>query len=155
MVNTVWGEPAPGENTMKKLLASVAVLAILSACSQEAEEPAAPVEEAVEAPAAVTMESYVGTWTVTQGDATFTTVNNADGTFTDTMADGSSVSGTWTFGADQSCWTREGEEENCYGIMLDDATGTATLTGADGVQFTATRVAEEAAPAEAPAEAAE
>jgi hypothetical protein len=130
----------------------LALIGAVSACSQEAEEPAAPVEEAVEAPAPVTMESYVGTWTVTQADGTFTTVNNADGTFTDTMADGSTVNGTWTFGTDQSCWTSEGEEEQCYGIMLDDTGNTATLTGADGVQFTATRVAAEAAPAaEAPA----
>jgi hypothetical protein len=138
---------------MKNLLASAALLVAVSACSGEAEEPAAPVEEATEAPAAVTMESYVGTWTVTpaEGEA-YTAVNNADGTYTDTMPDGSTVSGTWAFGADQSCWTPAGGEEQCLAVGLEDENGTVTLTGADGVQFSATRVPAEAAPtAEVPA----
>jgi len=132
---------------MKKLLASVAVLAVLSACSQEPEAPAAPVEE-VAAPA-VTKESYIGQWNVTLADgSTHVTTNNPDGSFTRVMSDGTTDSGFWTFTAEQSCWTPEGGVETCYAIGPEDAAGKLTLTATDGTIVTATRIpAAAAAPA--------
>lgn len=130
---------------MKKLLVSVAVLAVLSACSQEPEAPAAPVEEVIAAPA-VTKADYVGEWTVTLADgATHVTTNNADGSFTRVMSDGTTDAGFWTFTAEQSCWTPDGGVEACYAIGEEDAAGMLTLTAADGSIVTATRIA--AAPA--------
>jgi len=111
---------------MKRLLASAALLVAMTACSQDAEEPAAPVEEA--APTAA-MEDYVGAWNVTAADgATHVTTNNADGTYTAAYPDGTTEAGTWTFAAEQSCWTAEGDEPSCYTISEPDITDTLTLT---------------------------
>ena len=132
---------------MKKLLASVAVLAVLSACSQEPEAPAAPVEEVVAAPP-VTKDSYVGQWNVTLADgSTHITTNNADGSFTRVMSDGTNDKGFWTFTAEQSCWMPENGVETCYSISAPDAAGNLTLTAPDGSVVTATHIREEAAPA--------
>ena len=131
---------------MKKLLASMAVLAALGACSQEPEAPAEPVEEVAAAPA-VTMQDYVGVWDVTLADgATHVTTNNADGTFSRVYPDGATDGGTWTFTMEQSCWTPDGAEAACYTVSEADAAGTLTLTSvADGSVITATPVAAEAA----------
>ncbi len=138
---------------MKRIISCMALLAIVSGCSQEAEAPAEPVEEVAEAPA-VTMANYVGAWDVTLADgSTHVTTNNADGTFTRTFADGTADGGIWTFAADQSCWTPEGGEAACYTVGEADAAGTLTLTNVtDGSVITATPVAAEAAPAPAEAE---
>ena len=133
---------------MRKLLASVALLATISACSQEAEEPAAVEETAAAAAPAATLETYAGAWNVTRPDgSTHVTTNNADGTFTRTYPDGGTESGTWTLTADRGCWTVEGGTEACYTISDEDAAGTVTLTADDGAVVTATRVVEEAAEA--------
>ena len=131
---------------MKKLLASMAMLAALSACSQEAEAPAAPVEEVAATPA-VTMQTYVGTWNVAMADGTsHVTTNNPDGTFSSVYSDGSADGGSWTFTLEQSCWTADGAEAVCYTMSEADAAGTITLTNvADGSVITATPVVAEAA----------
>lgn len=139
---------------MKKLLASAALFAAISACSPTTEEAAAPAEEVVEGPA---MGDYVGDWNVTTPDgATHVTTNNADGTFTRAMADGASDGGSWTFADGQGCWTVEGEEEACYTVSEEDITGEVTLTAADGAVTVAKRVVEDptatAEPVEAEAE---
>ena len=126
---------------MKRLLASAALLIAITACSQSAEQPAAPVEEA--APVAA-MEDYLGSWNVTTADgATHVTTNNADGTFTRVYPDGTTDAGTWTFAAEQSCWTAEGEEPSCYTTSEPDITGMLTLTNvADQSVVTASPVIE-------------
>lgn len=133
---------------MKTLLASVAMLAALSACSQETEAPAAPVEEVAAAPA-VTVQTYVGVWDVALADGTsHVTTNNPDGTFSRVYSDGFTDGGSWTFTLEQSCWTADGAEAACYTMSEADAAGTITLTSvSDGSAITATPVV-----AEAPAE---
>jgi len=127
---------------MKKLIACMAGLAFISACAQEAEEPAPEVEEV--APSA-SMEDYLGTWTVTYPDgSTGVTTNNADGTYTSELADGTATNGAWVFGEEQSCWTPEGAEEDiCYTVSDSDETGTRTLTMDDGNVLTVSPVVEQ------------
>ena len=157
MINIFQGQKDSGDDTMKRLLASAALLVAISACSQGSDEPAAAVEET--GPVAA-MEDYVGAWNMTLADgSTLVTTNNADGTFADTYPDGSTKAGTWTFSPEQSCWTVAGEPEACYTISEPDITDKLTLTNvADQSVITATPVPDAVAPyvdpAAAPAEAA-
>ena len=125
---------------MKRLLASVAMLAAITACAQEAEAP--PAAETEAAAPALSMESYAGTWNVTLADGTtHVTTNNADGTFARSYPDGTTDTGTWTYAEQRGCWTPEGGEEACYAISLEDDLGSVVLTAADGNTINATRVA--------------
>lgn len=122
---------------MRLFVSCAAAIALLSACSEaEVEEPVVddPVEEAVVTDAnGDTMEAYLGDWDVTYPDgSTGVTTNNADGTYTVTMADGTTMQGSWVFGAEESCWTEDGAEPICYTVGAPDENGTRELTMADG-----------------------
>jgi hypothetical protein len=129
---------------MRKLIACMATLAFVTACGQGGDDPAAV--ETTEAAPAATMETYVGSWNVTYADGSIgTTTNNADGTFFRQLGDDTENAGTWTFTPEQSCWTTEGGEPECYTISPADADGMITLTATDGSTVTARRALTDAA----------
>lgn len=129
---------------MKKLVSCVAAMALLTACGEDApaEADIAATDVVAEVPAD-TMEDYLGAWDVTYPDgSTATTTNNADGSYSSVMADGTAISGLWTFGADESCWHNDGDEEaTCYVVGAAGEDGTRVLTMADGTSITVTPAA--------------
>ena len=136
---------------MRKLILGVAALALLSACTETEVEEETMVEETAE-PAVVTdvngetMDAYLGEWTVTYPDgASAVSTNNADGTYSMVLPDGQTATGTWTFGAEESCWTvdAEGSPTDCYTVGAPDENGMRVLTMADGTSITVTPVAVE------------
>lgn len=135
---------------MKKL-ALIAAFAALSACSQEAEEPAdtTAMEEAVPAETMAMEEDPAGTYDVKMADGTMgTTVINADGTYTDTGADGTTQSGTFVRKDGKDCFDPEGDDpEMCWTVSEPAADGSFTATDPEGNTVTVTRRAAEAAPA--------
>lgn len=137
---------------MKKIVLGAVVLSLAAACGQEAAEEPAADEVATEEVAVTdangeTMEAYLGSWDVVYADgSTGVTTNNADGTYTGEMADGTALSGTWTFGAEESCWqATDSEEATCYTVGAGDENGTRVLTMADGTSISVTPKAEETA----------
>lgn len=123
---------------MKKLIMAASSIALLGACSEVAVE-----EEAVEEVAVAevmtdangdTMEAYLGEWDVVYPDgSTGISTNNADGTYTAVPTDGEADNGTWSFGAEESCWTSAVTEDvTCYTVGAADENGTRILTMADG-----------------------
>ena len=136
---------------MKKL-ALIAAVAALSACSQEADEPADTT--AMEAPAPVeTMaaDDPAGTYDVKMADGTTgTTVINADGTYTDTGSDGATESGTFVRKDGKDCFDPEGDEpEMCWTVSEPAADGSFTATDPEGNTVTVMRRADASAPAAA------
>lgn len=134
---------------MHKFVYVAAAAALLGACTSEAEEevvdePVVQEEIALTDANGETMEAYVGRWDVTYPDGTpGVTTNNPDGTYTAEMADGTTVNGNWTFGAEQSCWQAdEARNPTCYTVGASDEDGTRTLTMDDGNTITVTPAAE-------------
>lgn len=112
----------------------IAALTALSACAQEAEEPAAEATPAAEA--ALTIDEVAGTYDYTLEDGTTgVTVMLADGTFTDAMA-GEIVKGTWGVADDKICMDPEGEtaaqQPRCYTLGEPDAEGFQAANADDG-----------------------
>lgn len=129
---------------MRKLILCTASIALLGACGEAAMEEEPMVDETVE-PAAMTdangdtMEAYLGDWNVTYPDGSMgTSTNNADGTYAGELPDGTAITGTWTFGAEESCWTPDGDEAEsaCYAVGAPDENGLRELTMADGTTIT-------------------
>ncbi len=116
---------------MNKIVTTAVIAAIftLGACSK-AEAPA-PVAAETVAPEPVAMtvadgKPAAGTFEVTQEDGTvITQVVNADGTYTNTAADGTTSTGTWTIdGPNRFCdKAADVAEQVCYNETV----------GADGV----------------------
>ncbi|AKQ42859.2 hypothetical protein CP97_13710 [Aurantiacibacter atlanticus] len=136
---------------MRNWIICAASFAMLSACAEEAEEPVMeePVEDAVLTDMnGETMEGYLGTWTVQYPDgAEGMTTNNPDGTYDYVLPDGTEASGTWEFGAAESCWDADGDGEGtgaCYTVSAGDENGTRVLTMADGTQIKVTPVSDAA-----------
>ncbi len=120
---------------MKKVVFCMAASAMIAACGQQADKadddaPGGPVVVA----APDTAQDYLGAWSVSYPDGTKgVTTNNEDGTYVAEMEDGTSITGTWTFGEEQSCWTPdEGENGGCYAISPAEFDGSRVLTGEDG-----------------------
>tara|TARA_B100001057_G_C22409853_1_gene779229 strand:- start:15 stop:437 length:423 start_codon:yes stop_codon:yes gene_type:complete len=133
---------------MKKLICAVAATALLAACNSEAEEevvdePVAEEEVVLIDTNGETMEAYLGDWDTTYPDgSTAVTTNNADGTYSAVLEDGTTMSGTWTFGAEQSCWLADDSSSpTCYTVGAGDENGTRVLTMDDGTTVTVTPVA--------------
>jgi len=120
---------------MKKIAFCLACSAMIAACGQQAEETSATVaeQETAAAPANV-REDYLGAWDVSYPDGTKgVTTNNDDGTYVAQMEDGTSVTGTWTFGETETCWKPdEGESGGCYAVSAPEFDGSRVLTGEDG-----------------------
>ncbi|WP_374405494.1 hypothetical protein [Pelagerythrobacter sp.] len=121
---------------MKKLI-SIAAVAVLAACSQQAEDPAAPAATtaATQTPADTVAISQLagpeaaGSYEVTWADGTVTTTMiNADGTYVDTMDGDETSHGTWAVKEGKSCLTPEGGAELCWtdGTRADDGSWEAT-----------------------------
>ena len=126
---------------MRKLVI-IAAVAALSACNQNAAEPA-PATSEVAAPAATaaapTMADRAGTYTYDDGKGqSGTSVMTADGNYTDTSTDGKSVeTGTWKVDdAGKVCFDPMGDDpkqpNRCYALSEPDADGMMSATGEDG-----------------------
>ena len=133
---------------MKKLICAVAATALLAACNSEAEEevvdePSVEEEVVLTDTNGETMEAYLGDWDTTYPDgSTAVTTNNADGTYSAVLDDGTTMSGTWTFGAERSCWqAHDSRSPTCYTVGAADENGTRVLTMDDGTTVTITSVA--------------
>lgn len=128
-----------------KRLVLIAVAATLSACSQQAEDTAAPAEtaEAAAAPAAteatsqLAVEDAAGTYEVTWADGTMTTTTiNADGTYVDMMDGEETGHGAWVVKEGKSCLTPEGGAELCWTDSPRAEDGSWTATAEDGTTVT-------------------
>ena len=110
---------------MRKFL-SIAAFAALSACNNNAAEPAAePTTEAatvaVDTSLATDGMPNVGTYEITGPDGKLVTQTvNADGTYV-SVKDGKTTKGTWTStGPGNFCDTEEGKTEpSCYAEAID------------------------------------
>ncbi|MGH6786221.1 MAG: hypothetical protein ACREBO_05280 [Novosphingobium sp.] len=116
-----------------KHYALLAGIALLAACSQKpAEEPAA-IDTAAATEAAAAPTPTAGTYEVTNPDGTTgTTVLNADGTYVDTDAAGKEVKGAWVVKDGKTCFTPEGQAEECYTESARAADGSFTASDAKG-----------------------
>ncbi len=135
---------------MKKVMFCLAATAMIAACGDSADEAAS--EVAVEAPAPTSVrEDYLGSWTVSYPDGSRgVTTNNDDGTYLVEMEDGTSITGTWTFGEDETCWNPdEGETGGCYSVSAPEFDGSRVLTAEDGTMMIVSPVTEAAATEEA------
>ena len=114
---------------MKKLIA-IAALAALSACSQKADEAPAPAETAApaEVPGGLAIDGKpnAGVFEVTHASGKkWTTTVTADGKMS-MVADGKSVTGTWTStGPGNYCETVEGKT-SCFKEEIVDGVYTST-----------------------------
>ena len=116
---------------MNKIVTTAVIAATfsLAACSQA--EEAAPVAEETVSPEPVAMtvadgKPAAGTFEITQEDGSvMTQIVNADGTYTNTTADGTTSTGTWTIdGPNRFCdKAADAAEQVCYNETV----------GADGV----------------------
>lgn len=124
---------------MKKLIL-LAGVATLAACSEPAVEEAPAEDAAVEE--AVAEESAAGTYDVNWPDGTTSqTVMNDDGTWSSMDADGNPISGTYADNEEgQTCFSMEGEEDQCWTDGETDADGWTTSTAGDGTVITYRRV---------------
>lgn len=135
-----------------KNLALIAAVAALSACSQEAEEPADTVAMETPAPAeTTTMGDTAGTYDVKRyNGGNGTTVINDDGTYTDTGPDGTTQSGTFARKDGKHCFDPKGDEpEVCWTFNEPGADGSFTATDPEGHTVIVTRRAEAKPPAAA------
>lgn len=111
---------------MKRIIV-IAALAAVAACSQPAPAPE-PTPEAAPVAAAETLaadgKASHGTFKVTRGDATYTTVVKPDGTYSVTGADGKVMeTGKWEQKSpEQYCETadKEGAKQKCFAEQVDD-----------------------------------
>lgn len=116
---------------MKQLIvmAGLAGLATLAACSKPAPEPT-PTETATTA--ALPNGSGPGTYLATTKDGTVTTATlGADGKYTDTSSDGKVVEeGTWAVTGGKTCFTptTKGATAMCYTVGTPAADGSFTVT---------------------------
>lgn len=128
---------------MKKLVL-MAALAMLSACSQNAEQSkenaAAPAETTAPAAPATTADSGTppGTYDVKMADGTMgTTTINADGTYADTDAKGKVVKGLFAQHDGKDCFDPEGDAPGmCWAVSKPEADGSFTATADDGTVVT-------------------
>jgi hypothetical protein len=115
--------------------ALLAGIALLAACQQKAEAPAAEDtgSAAAAAPAAV-QSPDAGTYDVVNPDGTKgVSVLNADGTYEDQDADGKATAkGTWAVKDGKTCFQPEGKAEECYTESARAADGSFTATDAKG-----------------------
>lgn len=130
---------------MRKLLACAATLALLTACGETDEEPAAeapPLETTTPASA----QDLVGTWTYTWPDGVQgTSTVNPDGTHSREMADGSTFTGTWEMVGEEACFSDAGTQEpRCYDVGGAAPDGSRVLTRSDGELITVVPVVEDA-----------
>ncbi len=133
---------------MKKI-AIVASMAVLAACTN-AEEEAAPAEEATEAvveaaPLAPDGGPFAGTFELTDEEGnTYQAVMNADGTFSVDNVEGGVNTGTYEVNETGFCAVSDNEEGNTGCIVSGeaDADGSWVNTSDDGMVRTVRRVAE-------------
>lgn len=140
---------------MKKIVL-IAAVAALSACSQQAEEPAdaGAIESPEPAGPVATEQDPAGSYDLQRyNGGTSTLVIRDDGTYTDIAPDGSTIdSGTFALGEGEFCFTPEGDPaEVCWTLDQPDADGSFTATDPEGHTVTLKRRAEAAAPAAAEA----
>ncbi|MCB2049309.1 MAG: membrane lipoprotein lipid attachment site-containing protein [Novosphingobium sp.] len=112
---------------MKKTIL-IGAVALLSACSQKAEEAPAPevTDTVAEAPA----PTPPGTYTVKMSDGTMgKTVINEDGTYVDSDDKGTEEKGAFANKEGKACFDPEGDKpEECWTLspLAEDGTFTAT-----------------------------
>jgi len=139
---------------MKKFM--LIVVAILSACSQKAEEPTgtAPIETPEPAKPVTKEQDLVGTYDLQRyNGGTSTIVIRADGTYTDTLSNGATIgSGKFTLKDGKYCFDPESDQVDkavvCWTVGQPDADGRITATDPkSGHTVTMKRQAEPTAPA--------
>lgn len=132
---------------MKKI-ALIAALAVVTACSQAAEEPAAEtVEEVVAEPVALDGEPSVGTYKVTGSDGSELIQEvRADGTFTNTSGE-ETETGTWEQKSPELFCSKSDDEEGEMSCSTESMTedGVWQSVDEDGETSIVERVVEEEA----------
>lgn len=125
---------------MKKFVLLAAV-AVLSACSQQAEEtkePAAPSETTAAASAATGTPPGEYEVKMADGSVASTTIN-ADGSYVDTDPKGKAIKGKIAFKDGKDCFDPDGDEaEVCWSLSPAAADGSFTATAPDGTAVTVT-----------------
>lgn len=120
---------------MKKFVLLAAACTI-AACSQTAEEPAAPAETTSAEPTTAAADQGVtpGTYDVKMADGSVaTTTINADGSYVDTGPEGEQVRGAYARKDGRDCFDPAGDDpEMCWTVGETAADGSFTATSADG-----------------------
>lgn len=117
---------------MRKI-AIAASLIVLAACSKSEAPAPAPSSEAASEAAMAAPTPTAGSYDVTAPDGSKgTTVLNADGTYTDTDSKGKVVKGKWAMKDGKTCFTPEGQADECYTESQRAADGSFTATDAKG-----------------------
>jgi hypothetical protein len=136
---------------MKKFM--LITVAILAACSRDAEEPADTAAKEDPEPAAVVPmgQEAAGTYNVKRyNGGTSTIVINADGTYSDNGPGGTIETGRFALKDGKRCFDPEGDEaEVCWTVSQPRADGSFTATDPEGHIVTLMREAETASPAAA------
>lgn len=127
---------------MKKLIILAACGALAACGSNEAEEPAAPVETDVVTTDTASADQMAGAYEVTMEDGSVIRQQvNADGTYVDTDLEGNETErGTWRQQGEQLCYDPEGDAgETCWTGGVPGPDGTFEASTTDGSITTTVR----------------